>query len=385
MISYGRQSISEEDFDAVRQVLASDFLTQGPQAPLFEQALKSLVEANYAVAVNSATSALHIACLALGVAEGDNVWTTPISFVASSNCAVMCGANVNFVDIDPVSRNLDVAALEFRLERASESGTLPKVVIPVHLAGDPCDMQKIHELAGKFGFKIIEDASHALGALLDGSPVGNCKYSDITIFSFHPVKMITTAEGGMATTNDAKLAENMCRLRSHGVVKDPSDFIYKQGKPWQYEQQILGFNYRMNDIQAALGVSQLSRISDFLQKRTNIVRNYLDAFRDLPLILPNSNSQNHSSWHLFIIEVLGSTEEKQRSDLFNHLLSWGISTNVHYEPIHLQPFYSKFGFKENDFPLAERYARRCLSLPLYPDLDENTQNRIIDAVTEFYQ
>ena len=373
MIPYGRQSISEEDIQAVVDVLRSDFLTQGPVVPQFEQCVADYCDAQFGVAVNSGTAALHIACLALGVGTGDWVWTSPISFVASANCALYCGAQVDFVDIEPDTGNMCAVELTKKLEIAKKEGKLPKVVIPVHFAGLPCDMKLIFELSQKYGFRIIEDACHALGARYYKEPTGNCRYSDITVFSFHPVKIITTGEGGMAMTNDPKLAKTMRMLRSHGITREQEDFINEPDGPWYYEQQMLGFNYRMTDIQAALGLSQLERLDEFLTKRRDIATRYQIELPKAAAIEVFTNKDNRlSAWHLFIIK----TNTAQRDALFQQLRSANIGVNIHYIPIPHQPFYAN---KYGRFPLAQNLYRQIISLPLYPDLGEK-QEIIIQSI-----
>ncbi|WP_447780472.1 UDP-4-amino-4,6-dideoxy-N-acetyl-beta-L-altrosamine transaminase [Aeromonas veronii] len=374
MIPYGRQSISQADIDAVVEVLKSDFLTQGPVVPRFEQAVADYCGAKFGVAVNSGTAALHIACLALGVGHGDWVWTSPISFVASANCALYCGAQVDFVDIEPDTGNMCAVELERKLIAAQAEGKLPKVVIPVHFAGLPCDMQEIHRLGQEYGFRIIEDACHALGARYHGEPTGNGRYSDITIFSFHPVKIITTGEGGMAMTNDPALAKSMSMLRSHGITRDPADFINEPDGPWYYEQQMLGFNYRMTDIQAALGLSQMANLETWILKRGELARHYFEALA--PELIPRYfSSERRSAFHLYVQHV----SPEQRQARFQQLREQGISANVHYIPIYKQPWY-QYG---EPFPLAqaEKFYARALTLPLFPRLSAQAQLIIMKALT----
>jgi UDP-4-amino-4,6-dideoxy-N-acetyl-beta-L-altrosamine transaminase len=377
MIPYGRQDITQEDIDAVAQVLRSDFLTQGPLVPLFEMTVAQHARVHYAVAMNSATSALHLACLALGLGPGDWLWTSPITFVASANCARHCGANVDFVDIDAVTYNLSPAALQSKLRKAEIEGRLPKVVIPVHLAGQPCDMKAIHSLARRYGFRIVEDASHAIGASYDGAPVGNCRYSDVTVFSFHPVKIITTTEGGIAVTNDSRLAEAMALLRSHGITRDSARMTQQPHGPWYYEQIDLGFNYRMTDVQAALGVSQMKRLFRYVDKRRELAERYTQLLATLPLQTP-SHHGGMSSVHLYIVRV----QRERRRQLFDALRSSGIGVNLHYIPVHLQPYYRQVGFREGDFPEAERYYAEAITLPLYPAMTDAQQDQIATAVGE---
>jgi UDP-4-amino-4,6-dideoxy-N-acetyl-beta-L-altrosamine transaminase len=382
VIPYGRQHITQADIDAVTQVLQSDFLTQGPAVPAFEQRFCELTTAQHAVAVNSATSALHIACLALGVGPGSRVWTSPISFVASANGARYCGADVDFVDIEPDSGNMAVDKLRQKLEQARNTDTLPQVVIPVHLAGASCDMQQIHYLANEFGFSIIEDASHAVGASYHDEPVGNCRYSDITIFSFHPVKIITTAEGGMALTNNSVLADKMRLLRSHGISRDESLMTEPAHGAWYYQQLLLGFNYRMTDIQAALGLSQSLRLLPVIQKRQLLAANYNRLLAELPVGLPALDDINISAWHLYIIRLDDKTKRKAA---FDGLRDAGIGVNVHYIPIHTQPYYQQLGFDWGDFPVAEDFYERIISLPMFPELSGEQQQYIADKLAELLQ
>lgn len=379
MIPYGRQHITQADIDAVTEVLQSDFLTQGPAVPAFEQRLAELTCAKHAVAVNSATSALHIACLALGIGPGSRVWTSPISFVASANCARYCGADIDFVDVEPDSGNMAVDKLRQKLEAARSSDSLPQLVIPVHLAGSSCDMQQIHYLAKEFGFAIIEDASHAVGASYQDEPVGSCRYSDITVFSFHPVKIITTAEGGMALTNNSDLAEKMRLLRSHGISRDESQMTEPSHGAWYYQQLLLGFNYRMTDLQAALGLSQSRRLLPIIQKRQLLAANYHRLLADLPLSLPQLDDINISAWHLFIVRL---DDKSKRQAVFNGLRDAGIGVNVHYIPIHTQPYYQQLGFDWGDLPVAEDFYERIISLPMYPELTGEQQQYVADTLTE---
>lgn len=376
MIPYGRQSIDQADIDAVVAVLKSDFLTQGPAIVRFEERMAAYCGAEHAVAVNSATAALHLACLALGVGPGDRVWTSPITFVASANCALYCGAGIDFVDIDPRTYNLSAERLAEKLQEAEAAGSLPKAVVVVHLAGQPCEMAAIAELAARYGFRIIEDASHAVGASYRGEPVGNCRYSDIAVFSFHPVKIITTGEGGMALTNDRALAQSMALYRSHGVTREPAMFEQEPAGGWYYEQQQLGFNYRLTDIQAALGTSQLDRLDDFVERRRALAGRYDRAFADAPLTRPWQHPDGGSSWHLYVVRV----EAGRRRAIYDRLRAAGIGVNVHYMPVHLQPYYRRLGFDEGLFPEAERYASEAITLPLYPGLSNEQQDRVIDAV-----
>jgi UDP-4-amino-4,6-dideoxy-N-acetyl-beta-L-altrosamine transaminase len=379
-IPYGRQSIGEDDVRAVAEVLRSDFLTQGPAVPAFESAVAAYCGAAHAVAVSSATSALHLACLALGVGPGDSVWTSPITFVASANCARYCGAEVDFVDVDPVTWNLSVAALAERLERAARSGKLPKVVIPVHLGGAPCDMPAIADLARRYGFRVIEDASHAIGARCRGEPVGGCAHSDVSVFSFHPVKIITTGEGGMAVTNDPALARRMALLRSHGVTRDPAEMTEPPHGGWYYQQVALGFNYRMTDIQAALGRSQLAHLDEWIEARNRLADRYDRALAELPLVTPTRPEGGRSAFHLYVVLVKGGAS--MRRQVYDHLREHGVGVNVHYIPVHLQPDYRRLGFEPGAFPEAERYYERALSLPMFPALTGAQQRRVMDLLAE---
>lgn len=378
MIPYGRQDITQEDIDAVVEVLGSDFLTQGPKVPLFEQAIATYCGAEFGVAVNSATSALHIACLALDLGQGDWLWTTPITFVASANCGLYCGAKVDFVDIDPTTYNMCPQALEQKLMEAEAAGRLPKIVVPVHLCGEPCDMQAIHQLSLRFGFKIIEDASHAVGGQYDGLPVGKCRYSDITVFSFHPVKIITSAEGGLATTNDKALAERMGLFRSHGITRDPAHMTHAADGPWYYQQIELGYNYRMTELQAALGLQQLSRLDHYVARRHELADRFDVQLKSLPLQLPIRHPENLSGLHLYVIRLENT---KRRLDVFTRLREAGIGVNVHYIPVHYQPYYQAMGFKQGDFPNAETYYAGAISLPMYPTMSEAQQDEVIAALT----
>lgn len=382
MIPYGKQEITQEDIQSVLETLQSPFITQGPKVVEFESQVAKKVGAKYAVAVNSATSALHCAVLALGLREGDWLWTTPISFVASSNCALYCGAKVDFVDIDRKTYNLDVNLLEEKLKKTKKH-KLPKVLVAVHFAGQSCEMERIWELSQKYGFKVIEDASHALGGKYRTYPIGNCKFSDISIFSFHPVKIITTAEGGMAVTNNPKYAHKMQLLRSHGITKEAEKFENKKGiAPWYYEQQILGYNYRLSDLQASLGISQLNRLESYIQKRNELTKIYNQELADLEITLPFVESHNYSAFHLYVI-LLNKKSKIKRKELYGKMLEAGIAPQVHYIPIHLQPFYARFGFKKGDFKNAEKYYKNTLTLPLYPSLKEQEQERVIAVLRKF--
>lgn len=380
MIPYGRQDINQADIDAVVEVLRSDFLTQGPVVPAFEKAVASYCGAQHAVAVNSATSALHIACLALGVGKGDVVWTTPITFVASANCALYCGASVDFVDIDSLTYNLSVERLAEKLAQAEVTGDLPKVVIPVHLCGQPCDMAGIHALSQQYGFNIIEDASHAIGGRYRGEPIGNCRYSDITVFSFHPVKIITSGEGGMALTKDPGLAKRLGLLRNHGMTRDAADMTHAPDGPWYYQQIDLGFNYRMTDIQAALGLSQMQRLDAFVAKRHMIARRYDELLASLPVITPWQHPDSYSGLHLYVIRLRLTEIRKTHREVFESLREAGVGVNLHYIPVHLQPYYEWLGFRVGHCPVAERYYAEAISLPMYPGLAEAAQNHVIESL-----
>lgn len=379
MIPYGRQWITDEDIDACRRVLRSDFLTQGPEVELFEGAVADHVGAPHAVAVNSATSALHIAYLALGLGPGDVLWTSPITFVATSNAALLTGASVDFVDINSKTHNMCVRALEKKLVQAEAVGRLPRIVAPVHLAGEPCDMAEIGRLSRRYGFRVVEDASHAVGAQQYGHHIGSCQYSDITIFSFHPVKIITTAEGGMALTRDAALAGKMRRLRSHGITRDPLEMVGPSDGPWYYQQQSLGLNYRMTDIQAALGRSQLKRIDDFLSRRHELAVVYDEAFKEFEHSYRSPDA--YSALHLYILQW-PSTSRLSRQQAFEALRAAGIGVNVHYIPVHTQPYYKNMGFQEEMFPTSMEYYRRAITLPLFPHLMRDEQKHVIDTVLQ---
>ena len=376
MIPYGRQEITEADIAAVEKVLRSDFLTQGSTVPRFEVMVANYCQAAHAVAVNSATSALHIACLALDLGPGDWLWTSPNTFVASANCARYCGARVDFVDIDPRTYNMSVDALATKLAYAAKNGLLPKVVVPVHFAGQPCDMPAIHTLSQQYDFKIIEDASHAIGASYANVKVGSCVHSDITVFSFHPVKIITTGEGGMTLTNNNELAKRLCRLRTHGITSDRELMHDRPEKEiWNYQQIELGFNYRMTDLQAALGISQMSRLDDYVTRRNEIARFYDAELMDLPLTLPWQSPYTESSYHLYPIRINEAKAKKSQRQLYDALRESGIAANLHYIPVHRHPYYENLGFKAGDFP-AEQFHREVISLPIYPGLTDNQQNNV---------
>ncbi len=380
MIPYGRQDISQEDINAVIDVLKSDYLTQGPVVLAFEKAVSDYCEAKHAFAVNSATSALHIACLALGVGKGDLVWTSPITFVASANCALYCGADVDFVDIDPVSYNMSAISLEEKLVKAEKAGRLPKVVIPVHLAGQSCEMDKIHALGQKYEFHIIEDASHAIGGKYKNKAIGSCQYSDITVFSFHPVKIITTGEGGMCLTNDPQLAISLNRLRSHGIVRHPSEMTKLPDGPWYYQQIELGYNYRMTDIQAALGLSQMNRLDDFVSVRHSIAKRYNELLNEDWIELPWQHPDTYSGLHLYIIRVKKNTKGITHLQLFEKLRNAGILVNLHYIPVYRHPYYEAKGFEKQDFPNAESYYSEAISIPMFATLTESDQQFVADAI-----
>ncbi|SFT81933.1 UDP-4-amino-4,6-dideoxy-N-acetyl-beta-L-altrosamine transaminase [Halomonas saccharevitans] len=381
MIPYGRQDIQQADIDAVLAVLKSDFLTQGPMVPRFEQAVADKVGARHALAVNSATSALHVACLALGLGEGDWLWTSPITFVASANCGLYCGAKVDFVDIDPCTYNLCPRALEAKLEQAERAGRLPKVVVAVHLCGQPCDMQAIQALGERYGFRIIEDASHAIGGQYQGEYIGSGRYSDITVFSFHPVKIITTAEGGMALTNDDQLAEAMAMLRSHGVTRDPALMTHEGDGPWYYQQVALGFNYRMTELQAALGVTQLERLDGYVARRNALAERYDALMANLLVTTPWQHPDSVSGRHLYVIRLKRDELDATHRQVFEALRDQGIGVNLHYIPVHTQPYYQQLGFRPGDFHEAERYYAEAISLPLYPTMTEAQQDDVVAALT----
>ena len=382
MIPYGRQDISESDIQSVVDVLRSDYLTQGPAVPAFEKAVSDYCDAQYAIAVNSATSALHIACMALGVGPGDCVWTSPITFVASANCALYCGAEVDFVDIDPQTYNMNVDALRQKLDQAERAGRLPKLVIPVHLCGQPCDMAEIHTLSRRYGFRVVEDASHAIGGKYRGEPIGNCHYSDITVFSFHPVKIITTGEGGMALTHDAQLAKRMQLLRSHGITRDPAEMTHEPDGPWYYQQIDLGFNYRMTDVQAALGRSQMKRLDEFVASRHFIAKRYDELLEDLPVITPWQHPDSYSALHLYVIRLKLDRIGKTHQEVFEVLRSSGIGVNLHYIPVYRQPYYEQLGFWSGYCPEAEKYYAEAISLPMYPGLTEFQQSEVVKVLME---
>ncbi len=385
MIPYGKQDINQQDIDSVIDVLKSDFLTQGPKVPAFEQALIDYTGASYALAVNSATSALHIACLALGLSEGDRLWTSPITFVASANCGLYCGAQVDFVDIDPDTYNMCPKRLEEKLIKAKAEGKLPHVVVPVHLCGQPCDMVAIAKLAKEFNFKVIEDASHAIGGKYLGSPIGNCEYSDITVFSFHPVKIVTTAEGGAAMTNQKALFDKMTLLRSHGITRNPDQMESESHGGWYYQQVNLGFNYRMTELQAALGVSQMHRLDDFITARHNLANRYNKLLKALPVVLPYQLKNTYSGLHLYVIRLKLDMMSLTHKEVFEALRDKGIGVNLHYIPVHTHPYYKKMGFSYGDFPESERYYREAISLPMFHAMTEEQQNTVVQVLTFILQ
>lgn len=386
MIPYGRQSISQNDIDAVVDVLMSDFITQGPRVPKFEQKMSEYSGALYSVAVNSATSALHLACLALNLGKGDSLWTSPNTFVASANCALYCGAQVDFVDIDPDTYNMSLFNLEEKLKHARKINQLPKILVAVHFAGQSCDVEAIYKLSKEYGFKIIEDASHALGANYKDTRVGCCKYSDITIFSFHPVKIITTGEGGMALTNDKKIAIKIAQLRSHGITFDSDEM---QTKPiseiWNYQQIDLGFNYRMTEIQAALGISQMDKLNSFIKKRKLISNTYDKELKSTPLLLPLQACQSQSSWHLYVVRVKKKDSYLTQRYLYTELRKLNIGVNIHYIPVYLHPYYKKLGFPEGYCPKAENFFQEALSIPIFPDLTSIQQEFVITAIKNLFK
>ena len=380
MIPYGRQEISEEDVSAVVEALRSDFLTQGPKVPLFEKIVVDYCGTKYGVAVNSATSALHIACLALELGEGDWLWTSPNSYVASANCGLYCGAKVDFVDIDPQTYNLSTKELEKKLVIAKKENKLPKILVTVHFAGQSCDMEKIYKLSSEYGFSIIEDASHCIGGKYLEKSIGSCQFSSITVFSFHPVKIITTAEGGLATTNSKKLAERMELFRSHGVTRDESLMTKKSDGPWYYQQINLGFNYRMTELQAALGISQMKKVDEFVSRRHILKEKYDLLLTGLPVMKPHQNEDSYSALHLYPVQIELNKVSKNRRQIFNEIRENGIGVNVHYIPIHTHPYYEQLGFKEGDFPTSEYYYSRAVSLPLFHAMTLNQQDEVYNVL-----
>ena len=382
MIPYGKHEINQNDIEAVLEVLQSDFLTQGPKIPAFEKALTDFTGAKHALAVNSATSALHIACLALGLEKGDWLWTTPVTFVASANCGLYCGAKVDFVDIDPKTYNLSVEALATKLEYAKNKGRLPKVLVVVHLCGQPCDMEAIHGLCQYYGARIIEDASHAIGGRYKGKPIGCNYYSDITIFSFHPVKIVTTAEGGAALTNSDDLAGKMSLYRSHGITRDTSLMMSESHGEWYYQQIDLGYNYRMTELQAALGVSQMGRLDDFVAARHRLARRYDEQLVSLPVLTPYQHPDSYSGLHLYVIRLKLSEISLTHAEVFSLLRERGVGVNLHYIPIHMQPYYQAMGFNKGDFPQSEAYYAEAISLPMYHTLTDGQQDMVISTLQE---
>jgi len=382
MIPYGKQDVSQDDIDAVVDVLKSDYLTQGPIVPKFEKSLSDFTKAKYSVVVNSATSALHIACKALEVGPGDIVWTSAITFVASANCALYCGADVDFVDIDSNSYNICIESLTKKLELARLSGNLPKVLIPVHLSGQSCDMKSIFELSKEYGFAIIEDASHAIGGMNADEPIGNCKFSDIAVFRFHPVKIITSGEGGAALTNNPELDKNMRLFASHGITRNTKLMENVPDGPWYYEQLSLGSNYRMTELQAALGLSQMSRINSFIQKRHQIAKRYNDELKHLPLTLPAQGNEHYSSYHLYIIRLKLDAIQKSHKEIFEELRREGLGVNLHYIPVYHHPYFKKLGFKKGYCPEAENYYREAISIPIYFGLSDELQDQAIETISK---
>lgn len=382
MIPYGKQDIDQQDIDSVLEVLKSDFLTQGPKVPEFEKALMDHTGANYALAMNSATSALHVACLALGLGEGDWLWTSPVTFVASANCGLYCGAKVDFVDIDPATYNMCPKKLEQKLIAAKANGTLPKVVVPVHLCGQPCDMKAISTLAKEYGFKVIEDASHAIGGRYHDEPIGNCAHSDITVFSFHPVKIVTTAEGGAAVTNNKALADKMALLRSHGITRDAEQMVGESHGGWYYQQIDLGFNYRMTELQAALGVTQMQRLESFVTARHRLAIRYDALLEPLPVVLPYQLENTYSGLHLYVIRLKLDEISLTHKEVFDALRENGVGVNLHYIPVHTQPFYKQMGFEQGDFLEAERYYSEAISLPMFHMMSDEQQDTVVSVLMQ---
>ena len=385
MIHYARQSVDQSDIDAVIGALSSDYLTQGPVVPQFENAIANRVSAKYAVATNSATSSLHVACLALGLGPGDLLWTVPNSFVASANCGLLCGADVDFVDIEPTTYCMDVEELERKLLVAKDTGKMPKVLVVVHYSGRSANMKAIRKIAGQFGVRLIEDAAHATGGSYLGDPIGSCKYSDIVVFSFHPVKVMTTGEGGVALTNDSEIASRMSRIRSHGVTREPAEMMSADPKPWEFEQIELGLNYRMTELQAALGLSQLKRLDIFVARRRHLAQRYSELLKDLPLVLPNLQPFNESAWHLYPILIDRQNSNLTRSQIYFSLMEMGIKANVHFIPIHTHPYYRNRGFRKGDYPISEWFYENELSLPMYSDLSDEEQQSVAEALTIVFE
>ena len=384
MIPYGKQDIDQADIESVINVLQSDFLTQGPQVPLFEKTVAEYCGSEFGVAVNSATSALHIACLALGLGKGDYLWTSPNSFVASANCGLYCGAKADFVDIDPRTYNLSTEELEKKLIQAKRDNKLPKIVIPVHFSGQSCNMKKIHTLSQEYGFKIIEDASHAIGGKYLDQSIGCCQYSDITVFSFHPVKIITTAEGGLATTNNKELSEHMQLFRSHGVTRDPELMIKKAEGDWHYQQVELGFNYRMTELQAALGVSQMKRLDEFVALRHQRQKRYDELLKNLPVVVPYQDMDSYSALHLYPIQIKTDKVKNTRKEIFEALRKNDIGVNVHYIPVHTQPYYENIGFKKGCYPNAEAYYDSAISIPLFSQMSVIQQDMVVKNLKKIF-
>ena len=382
MIPYAKQDISDEDIDSVIEVLKSDFLTQGNQGPLFEDIISKRMGAKYALAANSATSCLHLSCLSLGLSKGDILWTSPITYVASANCALFCGADVDFVDIDPLTWNISVEILEEKLKTAQKRKKIPRILVLVHLAGNPCDLKKIFDLSKEYGFSIIEDASHALGSKYSEEQIGSSTYSDISVFSFHPVKNITTGEGGMILTNNKEIAEKVNLYRSHGVTRDTNKMFNKNEGLWYYEQLLLGFNFRMNEIQASLGISQMNSLDKFISKRNEVSQMYMKNLKNLPLTFQKVRNEDLSAWHLFIIHLKLDQLELTRLEIYNSLREKGIGVNVHYIPVHLQPFYRNLGFKQGDYPNSESYYDGALTIPMYTKLKKKDIEFVIQALQE---
>ena len=382
MIPYAKQDISDEDIDSVIEVLKSDFLTQGNKVPLFEDIISERVGAKYALAANSATSCLHLSCLSLGLSKGDILWTSPITYVASANCALYCGAEVDFVDIDPLTWNISVEILEEKLKTARKIKKVPKILVLVHLAGNPCDLQKVFDLSKEYGFSIIEDASHALGSKYSGEHIGSSVYSDISVFSFHPVKNITTGEGGMILTNNQKLSEKIHLYRSHGITRDTKKMINKEEGLWYYEQLLLGFNFRMSDIHAALGISQMNSLDKFISKRNELSQIYTEELKGLPLTIQRVRKEDLSAWHIFVIRLKLSELKLSRLEIYNSLRNKGIGVNVHYIPVHLHPFYKNLGFNKGDFPNSENYYDGAITIPMFTKLKKKEIKYVIQALKE---
>ncbi len=382
MIPYGRQDIDDSDIEAVVETLRGDRLTQGPKIPQFENLVADFCGAKHAIAVANATAALHISCLALRIGTGDWLWTSPITFVASSNCGLYCGAQVDFVDIDPDTYNISIEALEAKLEVAEKNGKLPKVLVAVHLCGQSCDMRAIHALSQKYGFRIVEDASHAIGGEYRGKPIGNCEFSDITVFSFHPVKIITTGEGGLAVTNNPELATRLDRFRSHGITRDETLMTNEPDGPWYYQQLDLGYNYRLTDLQAALGISQLKRIEPFLAARRSLADYYNEKLSELPLRQPRQIPDSLSAWHLYVVRIQCENINKTHRQVFEKLRQAGIGVNLHYIPVHLQPYYAAMGFKQGDFPEAEKYYGEAISIPMFAAIMDDEKRTVVRSLEQ---